>query len=78
MDELDIDDLDLTLAEIFRRWPFMVRVFLDHQTQCPMCPIASYHTIIDVCAEYRLNEAAFRNELRALLRAGEAKAKKRR
>ncbi|GHF57318.1 hypothetical protein [Seohaeicola zhoushanensis] len=67
MAEMDIDDLDLTLAEIFRRWPWMVRVFLDHQTHCPMCPIAPYHTIIDLCAEYHLDETAFRGELRRLL-----------
>lgn len=70
MEETDIDDLNLTLAEIFRRRPWLVRVFLDHQVHCPLCPIAHHHTVVDACAEYHLDEAAFRRELLELMRAG--------
>ncbi len=61
----EIDAPDLPLAEIFRRWPETARVFWRHRTACVGCPIAPFHTVADTCAEYRLDEAAFRAELRA-------------
>ena len=61
---VDIDDPDLSLAELFRIWPATARVFLAHRTACVGCPIARFHTVCDTCAEYQLNEAAFRAELR--------------
>ena len=60
-----IDDPDLSLAELFRRWPEVARVFWRHGSACVGCPIAPFHTVVDTCAEYRLDEAAFRAELRA-------------
>ena len=72
----DIDDPDLPLAEIFRAWPATMRVFLAHRTACAGCPIAPFHTVVDTCAQYRLDEAAFRVELR--LAAGAATRSRRR
>ncbi|MBP7002989.1 hypothetical protein [Amaricoccus sp.] len=60
----DIDDPDLTLAELFRAWPATMRVFRACRAACPGCPIAPFHTIADTCLEYRLDEAAFRAALR--------------
>lgn len=62
---VDIDDPDLPLAVIFRTWPTTARVFLAYRTACVGCPIARFHTVCDTCVEYRLNEQAFRAELRA-------------
>lgn len=64
----DIDDPHLALAELFDAWPDAARVFLRHRTACVGCPIAPFHTVIDTCAQYRLDEAAFRAELRAVVR----------
>jgi hybrid cluster-associated redox disulfide protein len=64
----DPDDPDLTLAELFRAWPETAPVFRAHRTACVGCPIAPFHTVRDACAEYRLDEAAFRAALRALIR----------
>lgn len=61
-----IDAPNLPLANIFRLWPATVSAFLDRQMLCPGCPIAPFHTISDACAEYGLNEPAFRAELRRL------------
>ncbi len=61
----DIDDPDLTLAELFRAWPAVAPVFWRHRVACVGCPIAPFHTVIDTVTEYRLDEAAFRAELRA-------------
>ena len=60
-----VDDPDLPLTELFRAWPATVRVFLTRRAACVGCPIAPFHTVSDVCAEYRLDEAAFRAALRA-------------
>lgn len=61
----DIDDPDLSLAEMFRLWPEVAPVFWRHGIACVGCPIAPFHTVVDTCAEYRRDEAAFRAELRA-------------
>ena len=60
-----IDDPDLELSRLFELWPGTARVFLDHRMLCFGCPIAPFHTVIDACLEYRLDEEAFRAELRA-------------
>lgn len=63
---VDIDDTSLSLAEIFHRWPEVARVFWRHETACVGCPIAPFHTVIDTCVEYHLDEVVFRAELRAI------------
>lgn len=60
-----MDDPDLPLALMFRHWPATAQVFLAHRMLCLGCPIAPFHTVIDACAEYGLDEAQFRAELRA-------------
>ena len=59
-----IDDPDLSLARLFELWPGTPAVFLRHAMLCYGCPIAPFHTVIDACAEYGLDERAFRLELR--------------
>ena len=60
-----IDDPDMPLHLLFNYWPETAAVFLLHRMFCFGCPIAPFHTVIDACTEYRLDEAAFRSELRA-------------
>lgn len=62
----DIDDPDLPLAELFRAWPATARVFWARRLACVGCPIAPFHTVSDTCAEYRQDEASFREALRAV------------
>lgn len=62
---VDVDDPELALAELFHACPAVATVFWRHGTACVGCPIAPFHTVRDTCAEYRLDEAAFRAELRA-------------
>lgn len=68
--DADIDDPDLPLARIFERWPEVAEVFLDRRMLCVGCPVAPFHTVIDACAEYRLDESAFRAELRRIVARG--------
>ena len=60
-----LDDPDMPLRLLFEHWPETARVFMSHHMLCFGCPIAPFHTVIDACAEYRLDEMAFRAELRA-------------
>lgn len=60
----DFDDPDLSLADLFADWPEAASVFLEHRMLCPGCPIAPFHTVIDACLEYDLDETAFREEIR--------------
>ncbi len=63
----DVEDPDLVLAELFGAWPAAARVFLAHRMACVGCPIAPFHTVRDACAQYQIDEAAFRAELRAVV-----------
>lgn len=64
-----IDDPDLSLAQMFERWPTTAGVFLRHRMLCFGCPIAPFHGVVDAVAEYRLDENMFRAELRAAARS---------
>ena len=59
----DPEDPDLPLADLLANWPEMVAVFLAYRMLCPGCPIAPFHTVIDACDEYGLEEQAFRDVL---------------
>jgi hybrid cluster-associated redox disulfide protein len=59
-----LDDPDLPLSELFRHWPGAAELFLGRRMLCFGCPIAPFHTVIDACAEYGLDEEAFRATLR--------------
>lgn len=59
-----LDDPAMTLACIFARWPQTPGVFIRHRMLCYGCPVARFHTVLDAVAEYGLEEAAFRAELR--------------
>lgn len=63
----DFDNPDLPLQAMFDRWPAAVSVFLAHGMLCVGCPIAPFHTEIDACLEYGLDEMRFRRELRAAI-----------
>ncbi len=66
----DLDNPDLPLQVLFDRWPALAAVFLSHRMLCFGCPIAPFHTIVDACQEYDLEETRFRRELRAVVQAG--------
>jgi hybrid cluster-associated redox disulfide protein len=59
----EFDDPDLPLSRLFSGWPELALVFFNHQMLCPGCPVAPFHTIMDACHEYGLNEHDFRAEL---------------
>lgn len=54
---------DLPLSEMMRLWPGTISVFLRHRMLCVGCPVNPFHTIVEACTEYGLDEAAFLAEL---------------
>lgn len=70
MNLMTIDDLDLTLDQMFRRWPETGGVFLERRMFCFGCPIAPFHTVVNACEEYHLEEGEFRGALRAAAQSG--------
>lgn len=65
-----IDDPDLPLARLFDEWPGAASAFPARGMLCFGCPIAPFHTVNDACAEYHLDEDAFRTALRRAARGG--------
>ena len=58
------DDPDLTLEDMFRRWPKTSNVFLNHNMRCVGCPIEAFHKVSDACEAYGLNPDTFKAMLR--------------
>lgn len=58
-----LENPDLTLDEVMKRWPQTIPVFLSHKMLCVGCLVNPFHTIADACTEYGLVEESFRCEL---------------
>jgi hybrid cluster-associated redox disulfide protein len=63
MRELDFDNPDMPLADLMTLWPETVPVFLRHRMLCVGCLVSPFHTVVDACREYDLDEEAFVSEL---------------
>lgn len=68
-----LDDPDLPLSQMMTIWPETVAVFMRHKMICVGCLINPFHTYVDACAEYGLDEAAFLAELKAAVEEGKAR-----
>jgi hybrid cluster-associated redox disulfide protein len=64
---VDRIDPDMPLDEIMRRWPSTIAVMIRHRMLCIGCPIGSFHTIVEACAEHGVDEALFADELLAAI-----------
>ena len=63
----EIDNPDLPLADMMTRWPETIPVFLRHKMLCVGCLISPFHTLVDACREYNLDEDQFLAELLAAI-----------
>jgi hybrid cluster-associated redox disulfide protein len=54
---------DMTMDAIMREWPDTIRVVLDHGLLCVGCPIASFHTPVDVAKEHQVDETRLIHDL---------------
>jgi hybrid cluster-associated redox disulfide protein len=46
-------------------WPETVQIFVRHHMACPGCPIAGFHTLAEIAAEYRMDIDTLIAELHA-------------
>jgi hybrid cluster-associated redox disulfide protein len=65
MKQQSLDDPDLSLDILMSVWPQTIAVFLRYKMLCIGCMVGPFHTVIDACIAYDLDELAFRAELRA-------------
>lgn len=64
MNKPNLDDPDLSLADLMTHWPRTIPIFIRHRMLCVGCPISRFHTVANACAEYHLNEKDFLEELK--------------
>lgn len=57
------DNPDMPLADLMTHWPETLPVFMRHKMLCIGCIISPFHTIVDACREYNLDEKTFVAEL---------------
>ena len=65
----DLDNADLSLDMLMKIAPETITVFLRHKMLCIGCLVNPFHTVIDACRAYGLDEQLFRAELHAALLA---------
>lgn len=63
MSRHNLDDPDMPLDTLMSIWPDTIAVFLRHKMLCVGCMVNPFHTVIDACLEYGLDEQVFRSEL---------------
>lgn len=54
---------DLTVSEVLDRFPQTIPVFLEHEMACVGCAMASFETVREAVAIYRLDPDRFVDEL---------------
>ena len=67
-----LDDPDLPIADMMRRWPETMSVFIAHGMLCVGCLVGPFHTIDDACAEYGIDPKSLLAELQAVVRSAAA------
>ncbi|MGJ8615351.1 MAG: hypothetical protein ACSHWS_00835 [Sulfitobacter sp.] len=69
MRQQDLDDPDLALDTLMTLWPETIAVFLRYNMVCIGCMVGPFHTVMDACLEYNLDERRFRAELHEAIKA---------
>ena len=55
---------DLIVADVLRRWPATVRVFLDRRMACVGCAMAPFMTLAEAARSYGLDPLPLIEDLR--------------
>lgn len=56
---------ELTVADVMRRWPRTVQVFIAHRMACPGCPMAGFMTVAEAAGSYGLDTGVLVSALSA-------------
>ncbi len=54
---------DLLLADLFKRWPATIPVFIKNRMVCVGCPMTRFNTLSDAIRIYNLSRETFLQEL---------------
>lgn len=65
MENMRLEDPELTLDDLMSHWPGTITVFIRHKMLCVGCLVGRFHTVLDACTEYDLDVEAFYAELKA-------------
>ncbi len=65
MGTMKLNSPDLPLADLMARWPQTIPVFMREKMLCVGCLVSPFHTVVDACREYDLDEDRFVAELLA-------------
>ena len=65
-------EVDMPVADVMRRWPESVAVFLGRRMACPGCPMAPFMTLAEAARSYAIDTEDLIDDLRAALPFGEA------
>ena len=57
---------DMTAAEVMKRWPRTVAIFIRNCMACVGCPIAQFETLREVAAIFNLNLDRFMHDLQEI------------
>lgn len=57
----------LTVAEVMKRWPQTIPVFLRYRMACVGCAVAPFETLAEVAVIYGLDLSRFLNELEQII-----------
>ena len=53
----------MLVSDVMDKWPQTIQVFVRLRMACPGCPIARFHTLAEVAAEYQMDPATLVKEL---------------
>ncbi len=67
MSERDATDIDtkMLVADIMRRWPATVDVFITQHMACPGCPMAPFVSLEEAAQSYGMDPGALIADLNA-------------
>lgn len=57
---------DMLVADVMRRWPSSIKVFLSRRMACPGCPMAPFMTVRQAALSYSLQPEDLLAALRLL------------
>jgi hybrid cluster-associated redox disulfide protein len=60
---------ELSVADLLARWPQTVQWFLSHQMSCVGCNMATFDSLQEVAANYRIPIEEFLSDLRKVIEA---------
>lgn len=58
-------ELDCSVDDMMRRWPATIDVLQRYGMPCVDCPMCSFHSLGDVCAQQGFDPATFLRDLSA-------------